>query len=147
MGIKFDPNHAAFQAKDALSQTEEVRLQIMRGAWMAWKKSGVKCSLLFLRPLALLALTAIGGCAQIEMYRLQGEVDELQEKLAYEKQWLKQANEQADSSANQSVKNQKNAKACKRRTKAGADSRSSNCVSGRKVENNRGFDGGKSLKT
>jgi hypothetical protein len=76
-----------------------------------------------------LVLTAIGGCAQIEMYRLQGEVDE----LAYEKQRLKQATEQAGSSADQPVVRRKTAKACKRRTKAGVDSRSSNCLSGRKV--------------
>ena len=95
-----DPNNATIQAKGALAQPEEVRLKIMRGAWMYWKMPGVKWSLLFLRPLALLALTAIGGCAQIEMYRLQGEVDELQEQLAYEKQRLKQVTKQSDSNPN-----------------------------------------------
>jgi hypothetical protein len=78
-----------------------------------------------LRSLALLALTAIGGCAQIEFYRLQGEVDELQEQLAYEKQRLKQVTKQPDSSANQPVKQRKSAKACKPHTKKGVDTRTS----------------------
>jgi cell division septum initiation protein DivIVA len=66
-----------------------------------------------LRPLILLALTTIGGCAQIEFYRLQGEVEDLREQLEYEKQRLKQANEQADSNPNQPVKQRTSAKACK----------------------------------
>ncbi|MCX7110951.1 MAG: hypothetical protein NTX45_12675 [Proteobacteria bacterium] len=100
---------------------------------MSGQQSKVKWSPLFLRPLALLALTAIGGCAEIEMYRLQGEVDELQEQLAYEKQRLKQASELADSNPNQPVKQRKSAKACKPQTKKSVNTRSSNCVSGRKV--------------
>jgi len=80
-----------------------------------------------------MALTTIGGCAQIEFYRLQGEVDELREQLEHEKQRLKQATEQADSIANQPVKQPASAKACKPHTKKGLDTRSSNCVSGRKV--------------
>jgi hypothetical protein len=100
---------------------------------MAWKRYGMRWPLPLLRPLALLALTAIGGCAQIEMYRLQGEVDELQEQLAYENQRLKQATAQADSSPNQQMGQRKNAKACKRRTKAGVDGRPPGCLSGRKI--------------
>ena len=100
---------------------------------MSGQQSGVKWSPLFLRPLALLALTAIGGCAQIEFYRLQGEVEDLRNQLEYEKQRLKQATELADSSPNPPVKQQKSAKACKPHTKKGVDNRSSNCVSGRKV--------------
>jgi len=83
--------------------------------------------------MVLLALTAIGGCAQIEIYRLQGEVDELQAQLAYEKQRLKQVTKQPDSSGNQPVKQQKSAKACKPHAKKGVDTRSSTCVSARKV--------------
>jgi hypothetical protein len=101
-------------------------------ALMSGQQSGVKCSLLFLRPLAQLALMAIGGCAEIEMYRLQGEVNELQEQLAYEKQRLKQATELADSDPNKPAKQRTSAKACKPHTKKGVDSRSSNCVSGRR---------------
>ena len=100
---------------------------------MSGQQSGVKWSPLFLRPLALLALTAIGGCAQIEFYRLQGEVEDLRNQLEYEKQRLKQATELADSNPNQPVKQRTSAKACKPHTKKGVDNRSSNCVSGRKV--------------
>jgi hypothetical protein len=100
---------------------------------MALKKPGVQWTLPFSRMLLLLAMTSIGGCAQIEMYRLQGEVDELQEQSAYEKQRLKQATEQADSIVNQPLKQRASAKACKPHTKKGLDNRSSNCVSGRKV--------------
>jgi hypothetical protein len=73
---------------------------------MVWKQCGMRWPLLFLRTLALLALTAIGGCTQIEMYRLQGEGGDLHEQLADQKHRLKQATEQADSSANQSVNSQ-----------------------------------------
>ena len=128
-----EQKHAAFLIKDALSETEEVRAQIMRGAWMSRKKSGVQWMMPFPRLLLLLAMTSIGGCGQIEMYRLQGEVDELQAQLAYEKQRLKLATEEADTIADQPGGQRKTAKTCKRRTKAGADSRSSNCLSGKKV--------------
>jgi len=67
--------------------------------------------------LLLLAMTSIGGCAQIEIYRLQGEVDELQEQLAYEKQRLKQATELADSNPNQPAKLRTSVNACKQKTK------------------------------
>ena len=116
MSIMSEQNRAAFLTKDALSQREEARPQIMRGAWMPWKKSGVQWMMPFPRLLLLLAMTSIGGCAQIELYRLQGEVDELQAQLAYEKQRLKQATEQADTIADQPVRQRKTAKACKRRT-------------------------------
>jgi len=66
-----DQNHATFLTKDALSHAEKFRLQIMRGAWMPLKKSGVQWRL---RLLALMALTTIGGCDQIEFYRLQGKL-------------------------------------------------------------------------
>lgn len=87
----------------------------------------------FLRLLVLLALMTIGGCAQIEMYRLQGEVEDLREQLEYERQRLKQANELADFNPNQPVKQRKSAKVCKPHTIKGVDTRSSNCISGRKV--------------
>ena len=125
-----DQNHATFLTKDALSHAEKFRLQIMRGAWMPLKKSGVQWRL---RLLALMALTTIGGCDQIEFYRLQREVEDLREQLEYEKQRLKQVTKQPDSSANQPVKQRKSAKAYKPHTKKGVDTRSSNCVSGRKV--------------
>ncbi|MCX7110373.1 MAG: hypothetical protein NTX45_09635 [Proteobacteria bacterium] len=133
MDIKSDPNHAAFQTRNSLSFTEELKRQIMRGVWMTLKKPGEQWKLPFPRLLLLLAMTSIGSCAQIEMYRLQGEVDELQEQLAYEKQRLKQASELADSNPNQPVKQRKSAKVCKPHTKKGVDTRSSNCASGRKV--------------
>ncbi len=84
------------------------------------------------RLLLLLAMTSIGGCAQIEMHRLQGEVDELQAQLAYQKQRLKQATELADSNPHQPAKQRTSAKACKPHPKKGVATRSSNCVSGRK---------------
>ena len=133
MSIMYEQNPAAFLAKDALSLMDELQRQIMRGAWMSRKKSGVQWMMPFPRLLLLLAMTTIGGCAQIELYRLQGEVDELQAQLAYEKQRLKLATEQADTIADQPVGQRKTAKACKRRTKAGADSRPANCLSGKKV--------------
>ena len=103
------------------------------GALMSGQKSGLQWPLPLLRPLVLLALTTIGGCAQIEFYRLQGEVEDLREQLEHEKQRLNQVTKQSDSSANQPVKQRKSAKACKTHTKKGVDTRSSNCVSGRKV--------------
>ena len=130
MSIMSDQNHAASLTKDALSHAEEFRLQTMRGVLMPLKKHGVQWTQ---RLLALMALTTIGGCAQIEFYCLQGEVEDLREQLEYEKQRLNQVTKQSDSSANQSVKQQKSAKACKHHTKKDTGTRSSNCVSGRKV--------------
>ena len=121
-----DQNLVAFLTKDALSHAETFRLQIMRGVSMPLKKHGVQWTQ---RLLALMALTTIGGCAQIEFYRLQGEVDELREQLEHEKQRLKQA----DSNPNQPVKQQTSAKVCKLHTKKGVETRSSHCVSDRKV--------------
>jgi hypothetical protein len=62
MNIISDQKYAAFLTKDSLSLTDELQRQIILGAWMPLKKSGVQWTLWLL---ALAALTTIGGCAQI----------------------------------------------------------------------------------
>ncbi len=90
----------------------------------------------------LAPLSEATGAIGIDGYRrlcrdrdvpLQGEVDELQEQLAYKKQRLKQVTKQSDSNPNQPVKQRTSAKACKPQKKNRVETRSSNCVSGRKV--------------